>query len=79
MNVPLEKHCTMVWDSGQRTLSHWYRTLHSNAVIGADGFGFRPCPERGLVKIPQIGNVIGNNVEIGANSCVIVENLVLRF
>jgi UDP-3-O-[3-hydroxymyristoyl] glucosamine N-acyltransferase len=29
------------------------------------------CPERGLVKIPQIGNVIiGNNVEIGANSCV---------
>jgi UDP-3-O-[3-hydroxymyristoyl] glucosamine N-acyltransferase len=62
----------MVWDSGQRTLSHWYR-LHytSNAVIGADGFGFRPCPERGLVKIPQIGNVIiGNNVEIGANSCV---------
>jgi UDP-3-O-[3-hydroxymyristoyl] glucosamine N-acyltransferase len=42
-----------------------------NAVIGADGFGFRPCPERGLVKIPQIGNVIiGNNVEIGANSCV---------
>ena len=39
--------------------------------IGADGFGFRPCPERGLVKIPQIGNVIiGNGVEIGANSCV---------
>jgi NDP-sugar pyrophosphorylase family protein len=28
------------------------------------------CPES-LVKIPQIGNVIiGNNVEIGANSCV---------
>jgi UDP-3-O-[3-hydroxymyristoyl] glucosamine N-acyltransferase len=23
----IEKHCTMVWDSGQRTLSHWYR-LH---------------------------------------------------
>lgn len=45
--------------------------LHPNCVIGADGFGFRPCPEKGLVKIPQIGNVIiGNNVEIGANSCV---------
>jgi UDP-3-O-[3-hydroxymyristoyl] glucosamine N-acyltransferase len=45
--------------------------IHPNATIGADGFGFRPCPERGLVKIPQIGNVIiGNNVEIGANSCV---------
>jgi UDP-3-O-[3-hydroxymyristoyl] glucosamine N-acyltransferase len=45
--------------------------LHPNASIGADGFGFRPDPQRGLVKIPQIGNVIiGNNVEIGANSCV---------
>lgn len=45
--------------------------LHPNATIGADGFGFRPCPDKGLVKIPQIGNVIlGNGVEIGANSCV---------
>jgi UDP-3-O-[3-hydroxymyristoyl] glucosamine N-acyltransferase len=45
--------------------------LHPNSTIGADGFGFRPDPERGLVKIPQIGNVIlGNGVEIGANSCV---------
>lgn len=45
--------------------------IHPNATIGADGFGFRPCPERGLVKIPQIGNVIlGNGVEIGANSCI---------
>jgi len=45
--------------------------IHPNATIGADGFGFRPDPEKGLVKVPQIGNVIiGNNVEIGANSCV---------
>jgi UDP-3-O-[3-hydroxymyristoyl] glucosamine N-acyltransferase len=45
--------------------------IHPNATIGADGFGFRPCPERGLAKIPQIGNVIlGDGVEIGANSCV---------
>ena len=45
--------------------------LHPNVTIGADGFGFRPCPDRILAKIPQIGNVIiGNNVEIGANSCV---------
>lgn len=45
--------------------------IHPNATIGADGFGFRPCPERGLAKIPQIGNVvIGNYVEIGANSNV---------
>jgi UDP-3-O-[3-hydroxymyristoyl] glucosamine N-acyltransferase len=46
--------------------------FHNNVSIGADGFGYRPSPDgRGLVKIPQIGNVvIGNGVEIGANSCV---------
>ncbi|MFD2603630.1 UDP-3-O-(3-hydroxymyristoyl)glucosamine N-acyltransferase [Flavobacterium suzhouense] len=45
--------------------------IHPNATIGADGFGFRPCPQQGLAKIPQIGNVIiGNAVEIGANACV---------
>jgi len=48
-----------------------YCILHPNATIGADGFGFTPCPQRGLVKIPQIGNVVlGNGVEIGANACV---------
>jgi len=46
--------------------------FHNNVSIGADGFGYRPADDgRGLVKIPQIGNVvIGNFVEIGANSCV---------
>ena len=46
--------------------------FHSNVSIGSDGFGYRPSVDgRGLVKIPQIGNVvIGNHVEIGANSCV---------
>jgi UDP-3-O-[3-hydroxymyristoyl] glucosamine N-acyltransferase len=45
--------------------------IHPNATIGADGFGFRPDPQKGLVKIPQIGNVVlGNYVEIGANSCI---------
>jgi UDP-3-O-[3-hydroxymyristoyl] glucosamine N-acyltransferase len=46
--------------------------FHSNVSIGADGFGYRPRKDgKGLVKIPQIGNVIiGNDVEIGANSCV---------
>ncbi len=44
--------------------------FHANVSIGADGFGYRPS-EQGLTKIPHIGNVIiGNNVEIGANSCV---------
>lgn len=49
-----------------------YCILHPNVSIGADGFGFRPSPDgKGLLKIPHIGNVvIGNGVEIGANSCV---------
>jgi UDP-3-O-[3-hydroxymyristoyl] glucosamine N-acyltransferase len=48
--------------------------LHSGVVIGADGFGFAPQQsDQGLswVKIEQLGNVrIGNDVEIGANTCV---------
>jgi UDP-3-O-[3-hydroxymyristoyl] glucosamine N-acyltransferase len=46
--------------------------LHPNVSIGADGFGYRPTPDgRSLVKIPQIGTVVlGDGVEIGANSCV---------
>ncbi|MDR2523163.1 MAG: UDP-3-O-(3-hydroxymyristoyl)glucosamine N-acyltransferase [Synergistaceae bacterium] len=40
--------------------------LHANCAIGCDGFGFLPSPS-GLVKIPQIGNVVlGDGVEIGA-------------
>lgn len=46
--------------------------LHANVVVGADGFGFRPNPDgSGHIKIPHIGSVIiGNDVEIGANSCI---------
>ncbi|UMB60480.1 UDP-3-O-(3-hydroxymyristoyl)glucosamine N-acyltransferase [Lutibacter sp. A80] len=46
--------------------------FHSNVSIGADGFGYRPREDgKGLLKVPHIGNVIiGNNVEIGANSSV---------
>jgi len=44
--------------------------LHAGAVIGSDGFGYRPGPD-GLVKIPQIGGVVlEDGVEIGANACV---------
>lgn len=44
--------------------------VFSGAVIGEDGFGFVPGPA-GLERIPQLGRVlIGNDVEIGANSCV---------
>jgi UDP-3-O-[3-hydroxymyristoyl] glucosamine N-acyltransferase len=43
---------------------------HSGAVIGADGFGIAMDEGRWL-KIPQIGRVvIGNNVEIGANTTI---------
>lgn len=44
--------------------------LHSGVVIGADGFGLAMEEGRWL-KIPQIGRVIiGNDVEIGANTTV---------
>ena len=44
--------------------------VHSGAVIGADGFGFAPHDGR-WVKIEQLGAVlIGNDVEIGANTCI---------
>lgn len=65
---------TTIWSGTvirERTEIGDHCILHPNASIGADGFGFRPDPEKGLVKIPQIGNVIiGNHVEIGANTCV---------
>jgi UDP-3-O-[3-hydroxymyristoyl] glucosamine N-acyltransferase len=44
--------------------------LHSGCVLGADGFGFVRTPD-GYQKFPQIGRVeIGDDVEIGANSCI---------
>jgi UDP-3-O-[3-hydroxymyristoyl] glucosamine N-acyltransferase len=44
--------------------------VHSGAVIGADGFGFAPEAGR-WVKIEQLGAVrIGDDVEIGANTCI---------
>ncbi|MEC4048806.1 UDP-3-O-(3-hydroxymyristoyl)glucosamine N-acyltransferase [Flavobacterium sp. SUN046] len=78
-NVTILDECTIgnhtvIWSGAvvrERCHIGSHCILHPNSTIGADGFGFRPCPQRGLVKIPQIGNVIiGNWVEIGANSCV---------
>jgi len=44
--------------------------VHSGAVIGADGFGFAPDAGR-WIKIEQLGSVrIGDDVEIGANTCI---------
>jgi len=45
--------------------------IHAGAVIGSDGFGFAPLPDRSYKKIPQTGNVIiESNVEIGANTTI---------
>ena len=47
--------------------------VHSGAVIGADGFGFAPDKAAGgrWEKIEQLGGVwIGDDVEIGANTCI---------
>jgi UDP-3-O-[3-hydroxymyristoyl] glucosamine N-acyltransferase len=44
--------------------------LHSGVVIGADGFGFARS-QQGWEKIEQLGGVqVGDDVEIGANTCV---------
>ena len=44
--------------------------LNPGVVVGGEGFGFAPHPQ-GHVKIPQVARaVIGDDVEIGANSSV---------
>ena len=44
--------------------------LQAGAVIGSDGFGWAFLDGR-LLKIPQVGTVaLGDDVEIGANTCV---------
>ena len=58
--VTLGRDCSM----GERCI------VHSGVVIGADGFGFAPHDGR-WEKLEQLGAVrIGNDVEIGANTCI---------
>ena len=58
--VTVGEDCTI----GQRCI------LHPGVVIGADGFGFAPN-QGAWEKIEQLGAVrIGNDVEIGANTCI---------
>jgi UDP-3-O-[3-hydroxymyristoyl] glucosamine N-acyltransferase len=59
-NVTVREDCVL----GERVV------IHSGAVIGADGFGY--VKDGGTYhKVPQVGNVvIGDDVEIGANTCV---------
>jgi len=59
-NVVIYGRCVV----GQRAI------IHAGAIIGSDGFGFAKESER-WVKIPQIGRVIiGDDVEIGANTSI---------
>jgi UDP-3-O-[3-hydroxymyristoyl] glucosamine N-acyltransferase len=45
--------------------------IHSNTVIGSDGFGFAPQADGTYSKIAQIGNVIvEDDVEIGAGTTI---------
>ena len=55
---------------GERCVIGARGIVHSGAVIGADGFGFAPTEGR-WEKIEQLGAVqIGDDVEIGANTCI---------
>ena len=83
-NASIAEHCVMGQGSAVGSGSHLSARVtlgrgcsvgarcivHSGVVIGADGFGFAPHAGR-WEKIEQLGNVrIGNDVEIGANTCI---------
>ncbi|MGG5821060.1 UDP-3-O-(3-hydroxymyristoyl)glucosamine N-acyltransferase [Falsiroseomonas sp. HW251] len=45
--------------------------LHPGARVGQEGFGFAVTPDGRFETMPQLGRVVlGDGVEIGANSCV---------
>jgi UDP-3-O-[3-hydroxymyristoyl] glucosamine N-acyltransferase len=45
--------------------------IHAGTVVGADGFGYERDENGKMEKFPHIGGVsIGDDVEIGANSCI---------
>ncbi|HWL26476.1 MAG TPA: UDP-3-O-(3-hydroxymyristoyl)glucosamine N-acyltransferase [Ureibacillus sp.] len=45
--------------------------IHSGVVIGTDGFGYFQSEDDTHMKVPHYGGVvIGENVEIGANTCI---------
>ncbi|HLW47128.1 MAG TPA: UDP-3-O-(3-hydroxymyristoyl)glucosamine N-acyltransferase [bacterium] len=59
--VTVRRRCTL----GARVV------IQSGAVIGSDGFGYAQDAARRHVPIPQVGTVVlGDDVEIGANSTV---------
>lgn len=65
-NTKLDANCVIYYacQIGQ------YCHIFSGAVIGADGFGYAPQHDQ-WIKIPHIGRVvIGNHVDIGANTSI---------
>ena len=45
--------------------------IKSGAVLGGEGFGFERDADGNLFRFPQIGRlIIGDDVEIGANTCI---------
>ncbi|WP_016777361.1 UDP-3-O-(3-hydroxymyristoyl)glucosamine N-acyltransferase [Anaerophaga thermohalophila] len=59
--VKIYKHCKIGSDC----------IIHSGAVVGSDGFGFAPGADGEYQKIPQVGNVVIEDlVEIGANTTI---------
>lgn len=46
-------------------------SIKSGAVLGGEGFGFEKDEEGNRFRFPQIGHlIIGNDVEVGANTCI---------
>ena len=46
-------------------------TVHAGTVIGTDGFGYQQGKEKEWLKFEHVGGVlIGDGVEIGANTCI---------
>lgn len=77
-NTVISDHCVIGANSilsANVTLYHDVQVgerarIHSGAVLGADGFGFAPSNGK-WTKIAQLGGVrVGNDVEIGANTCI---------
>jgi UDP-3-O-[3-hydroxymyristoyl] glucosamine N-acyltransferase len=60
-NVSIREDCQIGSDA----------VIQNGSVVGADGFGYLPDPVRGLVAVPQLGNVLlADRVEVGANSAI---------
>ncbi|MCQ2965318.1 MAG: UDP-3-O-(3-hydroxymyristoyl)glucosamine N-acyltransferase [Alphaproteobacteria bacterium] len=70
-NVILGEDCIVGMNASvQYTIAGNKVYIYPGARIGQDGFGFH-MGQNGHTKIPQLGRVlIGNDVEIGANTCL---------